>query len=153
MKWYNWKMNYKLYCFWHIRLHLLALDELQRSMVTVTYVPKRRYGDFLTWFLMPLEKDKGLCTALCTDTSHAQRRWHQVHCTPSLLLRKAAFEMGLCSEATVETAPMSPTHPTLTFSYLDSSKGKHKLLLTNGKMNAKIPTWAQHNLHIKESLN
>lgn len=140
-------MNYKLYCSWHIRLHLLALEEVQRSMVTITHVPRRRYGDFLMWFPMPLEKDKGLCTAFCTDTWLVQRRWHQVQCTPSLLLRKAAFEMGLCSEATVETAPTSPAHPTVTFSYPDSSKGKHKLPLTNSKMNAKIPAWSQH-LHI-----
>lgn len=145
-------MNYKLYCFWHIRLHLLALDEVQRSMVTVTHVPIRRYGDFLMWLLTPLEKDKGLCTALCTDTWHVQRRWRQVQRTPSLLLRKAAFEMGVCSKATVETAPMSPAHPTVTFSYPDSSKGKHKLPLTNSKMNTKTPAWSQHNLHIQESL-
>lgn len=148
VKWYNRKMNYKLYCFWHIRLHLLALDELQRSMVTTTHVPKRRYGDFLMQFLMPIEKDKGLCTALFTDTRHAQRSWHQVHCTSPLLLHKAA--MGLCSEATVETAPRSPTHSTLTFSWQDSSKGKHKLPLTSSKINPKIPAWSQHNLHIRE---
>lgn len=111
VKWYNRKMNYKLYCFWHIRLHLLALDELQRSMITITHAPKRRYGEF------PHATRKGQGSLYST-------LYRQMTCTKKLTpssLHTFPPVMQSCNgpllEATVETAPRSPTHSTLTFSY------------------------------------